>query len=168
MTNYWKKSAGSPRCWPALASARGPGSHLHADGAETVFAMLACAAGAIHRWCSAGLPAELAKRIDDATPKVLLTASCGIEGAHHRLQAHGDEALTLAAHQVERVVVLQRSLPPPFAPRSDWRSCAPIPPLHPCRRASRWRPDDPLYIYTSGTTGVPKAWCAKTAATRWR
>jgi propionyl-CoA synthetase len=50
---------------------------------QTVFAMLACARlGAIHSVVFGGFAAhELAKRIDDATPKVLLTASCGIEGA---------------------------------------------------------------------------------------
>lgn len=50
---------------------------------ETVFAMLACARlGAIHSVVFGGFaPLELAKRIDDATPRVLLTASCGIEGS---------------------------------------------------------------------------------------
>lgn len=49
---------------------------------ETVFAMLACARlGAVHSVVFGGFaPLELAKRIDDATPRVLLTASCGIEG----------------------------------------------------------------------------------------
>ncbi|MFX8805368.1 propionyl-CoA synthetase, partial [Acinetobacter baumannii] len=55
-------------------------------------------------------PLELAKRIDDATPRLVLTASCGIEGA--RTIAYKplvDEALRLADHAVRNVVVLQRA-----------------------------------------------------------
>jgi propionyl-CoA synthetase len=130
---------------------------------ETVFAMLACARlGAIHSVVFGGFAAlELAKRIDDATPRLLLTASCGIEGA--RTIAYKplvDEALELAQHKVEKVIVLQR---PQVAATLqtgrdlDWAAlrddtasakpvaCVPVP------------ADHPLYIlYTSGTTGVPK------------
>ncbi|MEY4721216.1 MAG: hypothetical protein RIQ46_941 [Pseudomonadota bacterium] len=130
---------------------------------ETVFAMLACARlGAIHSVVFGGFaPLELAKRIDDATPKVLLTASCGIEGSRTiAYKPMVDEALELAAHQVERVVLLQRDrleadlLPPRdldwAALRAETASdaapaCVPV------------QADDPLYIlYTSGTTGTPK------------
>ena len=130
---------------------------------ETVFAMLACARlGAIHSVVFGGFaPLELAKRIDDATPKVLLTASCGIEGARTiAYKPMVDEALALASHAVDHVVLLQR---PQLAgklarPRDhDWAELraatadAPVPACVPVASA------DPLYIlYTSGTTGTPK------------
>src|SRR3546814_15883717 len=95
---------------------------------QTVFAMLACARlGAIHSVVFGGFaPLELAKRIDDATPKVLMTASCGIEGKRTILyKPMVDEALKLAKHTVDHVVLFQREQVTAAlsAPRDlDWRS----------------------------------------------
>lgn len=127
---------------------------------EAVVAMLACARlGAVHSVVFGGFAArELALRIDDAEPKLLLTASCGIEfDKVIPYKPLVDEALVLANHQVENVVVKQR-------PQCDatMRSNRDL-------DWEQWERDapnaevievgalDPLYIlYTSGTTGRPK------------
>jgi propionyl-CoA synthetase len=127
---------------------------------EAVFAMLGCARiGAIHSVVFGGFASpELAKRIDDAKPKVILTASCGIEG--QKVVAYKplvDQACELAAHKVDRVVLLQRpqAAAEMIAPRDvDWSSLRATAPLAPCVPVAA---TDPLYVlYTSGTTGVPK------------
>ncbi|HVS13622.1 MAG TPA: propionyl-CoA synthetase [Thermoanaerobaculia bacterium] len=126
---------------------------------EAVIAMLACARlGAIHSVVFGGFAArELATRIDDARPRVILAASCGIEV--QRVIAYQpllERALELATHAPERCVVLQREQHAwELAPGRDldWGEVADAPPVD-CVQVEA---TDPLYIlYTSGTTGVPK------------
>jgi len=127
---------------------------------EAVFAMLACARiGAVHSVVFGGFaPKELATRIDDARPKLILSASCGIEAA--RVIPYKpllDQAIDLAKHKPDRCLILQRpQAEASMIPRRDldWREtvagaapadCLPV------------VATDPLYIlYTSGTTGIPK------------
>ena len=130
---------------------------------ETVFAMLACARlGAIHSVVFGGFaPLELAKRIDDAAPKLVLTASCGIEGT--RTVAYKpmvDEALHLADHPVAHVLLLQRDrLGADLVPGRDldWAVLRAATAHDPVPAPVAVASDDPLYVlYTSGTTGTPK------------
>ena len=128
--------------------------------AEAVIGMLACARlGAIHSVVFGGFaPAELAVRIDDAKPKVILSASCGIEPG--RVIAYKpllDRAIELASQAPEHCIILQReqALAPLIEGRDhDWASLvAAAEPAEPVPVKST----DPLYIlYTSGTTGKPK------------
>lgn len=129
---------------------------------EAVIGMLACARiGAIHSVVFGGFAAaELATRIDDAKPVVVLSTSCGMEGS--RVVAYKpllDAAIERASHKPDHCLILQR----PMAEASlvagrdlDWQQA-----LSDAKGATAGpvsvKATDPLYVlYTSGTTGKPK------------
>lgn len=127
---------------------------------ETAMAMLACARiGAIHSVVFGGFAAnELAVRIDDAKPKAILSASCGVEPTRRvEYKPLLDEAIELSTHKPSSCIVMQR----PQLEASmidgrdiDWQDAiAAAKPADPVSVDAT----DPLYIlYTSGTTGLPK------------
>jgi len=127
---------------------------------EALVAVLACARlGAVHSVVFGGFAAnELAVRIDDCEPKLILSASCGIEPARVvEYKPLLDNAIELASHKVPRCIVFQRDAvqAPLIDGRDlDWNEAASKATPAECVPVTS---TDPLYIlYTSGTTGQPK------------
>ncbi len=130
---------------------------------EAVFAMLACARlGAVHSVVFGGFAAaSCASRIDDAKPKLLVTADAGLRGGRAiHYQPLVNEALRLAQHPPQKVLVVNRGIDPEFRPVAgrdlDYATLA-------RQHAGAQVPvawlesNEPSYIlYTSGTTGKPK------------
>ena len=136
---------------------------------EALIAMLACARiGAIHSVVFGGFASnELAKRIDDAKPKLIISASCGLEPA--RIVEYKpllDEAIELASYKPQACIILQRAQMQADLKENrdfDWNeTIASARPVD-CVRVNA---NDPLYIlYTSGTTGQPKGVVRDTGGT---
>jgi propionyl-CoA synthetase len=127
---------------------------------EAVIAMLACARiGAVHSVVFGGFAAnELATRIEDAKPKVIVSASCGIEpGRLVEYKPLLDAAIDAVESKPERCIVLQRPmLEAELAPGRDVEWNEALTGAEPAACVSV-AATDPLYIiYTSGTTGQPK------------
>ena len=127
---------------------------------ETVVAMLACARiGAIHSVVFGGFAAnELAKRIEDARPKLVVSASCGIEpGRIVDYKPLLDGAIEASAHKPETCVIVQRSMHEASLIEGrdvEWNAAHEGASPADCVEVEA---TDPVYIlYTSGTTGVPK------------
>jgi propionyl-CoA synthetase len=127
---------------------------------EAIVAVLACARiGAVHSVVFGGFaPNELATRIDDATPKAIVSASCGIEPARVvEYKPLLDQAIELAGHKPDRCIILQRpqltaELKAPMD--IEWHEATAAAQPQDCVSVAA---TDPLYLlYTSGTTGEPK------------
>ena len=142
---------------------------------EAVIGMLACARiGAVHSVVFGGFAArELATRIDDAKPKAILSANCGIEtgGRIVKYKPLLDEAIALASHKPGACLILQR--PQAEAdmarrPRPRLEGCATTPSCSRNRCGTACRSPPPIRSTSStrpAPPAAPKAWCATMAAT---
>jgi propionyl-CoA synthetase len=127
---------------------------------QAAIAMLACARiGAIHSVVFGGFaPHELSIRIDDAKPKVVISASCGIEGKKViEYKPLLNKAFELSTHKIEKCIIYQRE-----QVKADMVSGRDLDWVEMMKDAKpaecvKLKATDPLYIlYTSGTTGMPK------------
>ncbi len=127
---------------------------------EAIVAVLACTRiGAVHSVVFGGFaPKELATRINDAKPRVIVSASCGVEGKKViEYKPLLDEAIRLATAKPDKSVILQRPQVKAALEAGrdvDWQAAIETAKPAECVAVAA---TDPLYIlYTSGTTGIPK------------
>ena len=127
---------------------------------QAVIAMLACARlGAVHSVVFGGFASrELAVRIDDCAPRVIVSASCGLEPSRVvEYKPLLDGAIDMADHKPQHTVIFQREMAEATMQSGrdlDWVAELATATPHDCVPVAA---TDPLYIlYTSGTTGEPK------------